>query len=112
MKKTMLTGLLVAICFLATAQKKYEPNWASIDSRPIPDWFEDAKFGIFIHWGLFSVPSWAPNNVSVYDKYSEWYWWRLTDPKSETYPYFNKFHKQVYGEDFKYQDFVKDFKAE
>lgn len=112
MKKTMLTGLFVAVCFLTIAQKKYEANWASIDSRPIPSWFEDAKFGIFIHWGLFSVPSWAPNNVSVYDKYSEWYWWRLTDPKSETHPYFNEFHKKVYGQDFKYQDFVKDFRAE
>lgn len=44
--------------------KKYEPTWESLDSRPIPSWFDDAKFGIFIHWGVFSVPSFG----------SEWFW--------------------------------------
>ena len=39
--------------------KKYEANWASLDSRPIPQWYKDAKFGIFIHWGVYSVPSWG-----------------------------------------------------
>ncbi len=37
----------------------YQPNWQSIDSRPIPEWYQDAKFGIFIHYGLYSVPSWG-----------------------------------------------------
>lgn len=46
---------------------KYEPNWKSIDSRPLPDWYDQAKFGIFIHWGVFSVPSFG----------SEWFWWVL-----------------------------------
>ena len=58
MKK--LTYLIV---FLAAtqvfAQKTYQDNWASIDARPVPTWFEDAKFGIFIHLGLFSVPAWV-----------------------------------------------------
>ena len=44
--------------------KRYAPNWDSIDSRPLPNWFDESKIGIFIHWGLFSVPS-----VS-----SEWFW--------------------------------------
>ena len=34
---------------------KYENNWESLNSRPVPEWFADAKFGIFIHWGLYSV---------------------------------------------------------
>ncbi|MBQ6865055.1 MAG: alpha-L-fucosidase, partial [Clostridia bacterium] len=38
---------------------KYESNWKSLDSRPVPQWFQDAKFGIFIHWGLYSVPGYA-----------------------------------------------------
>ena len=38
----------------------YQPTWESIDSRPVPGWFEDVKFGIFIHWGVYSVPAWAP----------------------------------------------------
>ena len=35
---------------------KYTPDWDSLDSRPIPDWFDDAKIGIFMHFGPFSVP--------------------------------------------------------
>jgi len=43
---------------------KYEPNWSSLDNRALPIWYDDAKFGIFIHWGVFSVPSFG----------SEWFW--------------------------------------
>lgn len=44
--------------------KQYSPDWESLDSRPLPSWYDDAKFGIFIHWGVFSVPSFG----------SEWFW--------------------------------------
>ncbi|HRR86289.1 MAG TPA: alpha-L-fucosidase, partial [Phycisphaerae bacterium] len=47
----------------------YEPTWESLDARPNPAWFNDAKFGIFIHWGVYAVPSWSPKG-----QYSEWYW--------------------------------------
>lgn len=99
----------------ATTAGKYQANWASIDSRPIPAWFEDAKFGIFIHWGLFSVPAWGPlpkDGASIYDCYAEWYWKRLLDSKSKVQPLFEDYHTRTYGKDFKYQDFVKDFKTE
>lgn len=43
---------------------KYYPRWDSLDKRPLPDWYDNAKFGIFIHWGIFSVPSFG----------SEWFW--------------------------------------
>jgi alpha-L-fucosidase len=109
-KLSLLAMILVAE--LAIAQKRYEPNWASIDSRPIPSWFEDAKFGIFIHWGLYSVPAWAPTDASIYEKYAEWYWWRLTDAKSSTHQHFRDFHTKMYGEGAKYQDFVKGFTCE
>ena len=98
-----------------TAQQKYEANWPSIDSRPIPQWFTDVKFGIFIHWGLYSVPAWGPlpsDGAGVYDCYAEWYWWKLTDKNNPVNPLFTAFHRKNYGEDFKYQDFVKDFKCE
>ena len=48
----------------------YEPTLASLRSHPVPDWFEDAKFGIFIHWGVYSVPA-----ICHKSTYSEWYWW-------------------------------------
>lgn len=49
--------------------KRYEPTWESLDTRPIPKWFDEAKFGIFIHWGVFSVPSYV----------DEWFWnyWKV-----------------------------------
>jgi len=43
-----------------TPPAKYDPDWKSLNRHPVPKWFEDAKLGIFIHWGLYSVPGWAP----------------------------------------------------
>lgn len=81
----------------------YQNNWDSLNARPVPAWFEDAKFGIFIHWGLYSVPAWAPKG-----KYAEWYGMHMLDKQGETC----QFHVENYGEAFQYADFVKDFKAE
>jgi len=90
-----------------------EPNWESIDRRPTPDWFQDCKFGIFIHWGVYSVPSFAPTEgVGIYARYAEWYWNRLTLAEQEGHEAFKAFHDRVYGPDFKYQDFAGQFKAE
>ena len=98
----------------------YEANWASLDKRPIPAWFTDAKFGIFIHWGVYAVPAWAPANedIGVYAKYAEWYWPRIngmTDPnpqKADVNKMFLEHHNKMYGPNFKYQDFAPMFKAE
>ena len=43
-------------------QNRYQPTWESIDQRPSPAWYTDSKFGIFIHWGVYSVPAYAPVN--------------------------------------------------
>jgi alpha-L-fucosidase len=82
---------------------QYEPHWESIDARPIPSWFDEAKFGIFIHWGLYSVPASAKKGT-----YAEWYWNALVRGDEETVA----FHNRVYGKDFPYQDFVPLFRAE
>lgn len=115
-KPSFAFGLLFITLFtVKTFAQTYQANWASIDSRPVPTWFEDAKFGIFIHWGLFSVPAWGPNlkdTVGIYERYAEWYWQSLTNKNRKSYPSFNRFHERSYGKDFKYQDFVKDFKCE
>ena len=107
--------LFMLVCMFATttfAQKTYTSDWESIDGRPIPQWFTDAKFGIFIHWGVYSVPAWGPlpkdGAEGIYECYSEHYWHRLVNNN----PLFVKHHNQVYGEGFKYPDFVKDFKCE
>lgn len=45
------------------AQGPYQPNWSSLMTAPVPDWFRKRKLGIFIHWGVYSVPA----------KFNEWY---------------------------------------
>jgi len=110
--KLLIVIFCAAVSVASFSQQKYEPEWESIDTRPIPSWFEDAKFGIFLHWGLYSVPAWGPTDGSIYEKYAEWYWRRVMQPESTVGKKFHEFHNSVYGERFKYQDFVSDFKAE
>jgi alpha-L-fucosidase len=81
----------------------YEATDASLGRHQAPDWFDDAKFGIFIHWGVYSVPAWAP----VGKEYAEWYWQHLDDPDDPTYAH----HARTYGEDFDYDAFIPRFTA-
>lgn len=92
----------------------YQPTWQSLNNRPIPQWFTNAKFGIFIHWGLYSVPSWATNsNADGFgSNYAEWYWERLNNTKLKIHKEFVDFHEKTYGPNFKYQDFAPLFKCE
>ena len=112
MKKIFIAFCCILLTQMSIAQK-YQPNWESIDSRPVPQWFEDVKFGIFIHWGVYAVPAWAPADadIGVYAKYAEWYWWRINE-NSEAGKLFREYHNRMYGEDFKYQDFAPEFKAQ
>lgn len=115
MKNHTLFLLFIAfqLSVLSPIKAQYQPNWESLDKRQTPAWFEDAKFGIFIHWGVFSVPSWATNsNADGFGSgYAEWYWQRLMNKKLKIHAEFTAFHKKNYG-DKSYQDFVQDFKAE
>eukprot|EP00823_Brevimastigomonas_motovehiculus_P009153 TRINITY_DN8811_c0_g1_i1.p1 TRINITY_DN8811_c0_g1~~TRINITY_DN8811_c0_g1_i1.p1 ORF type:complete len:459 (-),score=81.63 TRINITY_DN8811_c0_g1_i1:352-1728(-) len=98
----LLFAIVVHVCL--ASKLRYDPTWESLDQRPIPTWYQEAKFGIFIHWGVYSVPSFA----KVGD-YAEWYWHELTEkPLSDT----RAFHNRVYGEHFKYADFAPRFTAE
>lgn len=111
MKKSLTVILLIMIALGTFGQKRYEANWASLDTRPIPEWYENAKFGIFVHWGLYSVPAWAPNTGDVYSRYAEWYWHRI-NPEDKDGEAFRAYHTKMYGDKFKYQDFAGEFKAE
>ncbi|MFG2517878.1 alpha-L-fucosidase [Streptomyces sp. NPDC048527] len=81
----------------------YQPTDTSLSGHQAPYWFHSAKFGIFIHWGVYSVPAWAP----VGKQYAEWYWDQMQDPNNPTYAH----HKATYGEDFAYDDFIPMFTA-
>ncbi len=80
----------------------YENNWQSLNARPVPAWFGKAKFGIFIHWGLYSVPGYTAKG-----QYAEWY--RQQIPQAD-HPA-RVFHDRVYPGK-KYEDFVSGFTAE
>jgi len=113
MKRISCLGYFFVLSYCLLGQT-YQPTWESIDKRPIPEWFGDAKFGIFIHWGIYSVPSWAPANapIDVYAKYAEWYWHRISENPGPAADYFKAFHDSMYGKNFRYQDFAAQFKAE
>jgi len=78
--------------------KRYLPNWESLDTRPLPQWYDDAKFGIFIVWGVYSVPAYG----------NEWFWhnWKGGDPDVVN------FVKENYPPNFTYGDFAANFRAE
>ncbi len=90
---------------VTAAGNKYEANWASLDKRPTPQWYLDAKFGIFIHWGIYSVPAWGKVG-----EYAEWYWHHLPDHQPTNVWW--QFHRTNYGENFEYKEFAPRFRAE
>ncbi|WP_298263225.1 alpha-L-fucosidase [uncultured Lutibacter sp.] len=103
-KKLYYLVLLVLISTnINYAQQQIAPTWESINSRPYPEWFKDAKLGIFIHWGLYSVPSYGGK-----ESYGEWYLRGLQMKDSLR----TNFMKKNYGENFTYKDFAPLFKAE
>ena len=53
----MIFLTIVYICVCPSSQSKYTPDWNSLDSRPLPSWYDQSKIGIFIHWSVFSVPA-------------------------------------------------------
>jgi alpha-L-fucosidase len=99
-----LTVLLLSTCiapsFAQNKGEKYAENWLSINKHnEAAEWFKDAKFGIYFHWGVYSVPG-----------FSTWYPRNMFIPGMPDY----EFHKQKYGDPakFGYHNLVPLFKAE
>jgi len=84
----------------AILQGPFRADWESLQKFDAPDWYRDAKFGIFIHWGVYSVPAFG----------SEWYPRLMYQTGSPEF----KHHIATYGpqDKFGYKDFVPKFKAE
>ena len=78
----------------------YRDTWESLCEYPVPKWYRDAKFGVFIHWGVYSVPAydneWYPHHMYLKDHHV------------------NKHHRETYGppDKFGYTDFIPMFKGE
>ena len=97
----LLLFLMGTASYAGMAQQK-EPAYTGWDNleNAVPDWFRDAKFGIYFHWGVYAVPAYN----------SEWYSRGMYQPGSKS----NKYHVANYGapEKFGYKDFIPLFKAE
>jgi len=81
-------------------QGPYNDSWDSLSDIKVPEWYQKAKFGIFIHWGVYSVPAYS----------NEWYPRGMYMQGSKEY----KHHVETYGPHakFGYKDFIPMFKAE
>lgn len=115
----MLNGTqkIIALLLLTSALsvgsvsgQQYQADWTSLDKRVTPQWWSDAKFGIFVHWGPYAVPAYAPVNEEegVYEKYAEHYLTKLMQGKKS----YLAFQKKYFGETSTYDDFIPMFKAE
>ncbi len=105
--KKIITALGIS-CLMASSSmaqtientQKFEPTWESLQTYEVPAWWKNIKFGIYFHWGPYSVPA--------HD--TEWYshWMYCNGNK------INKYHKEKYGDlkDFGYKDFIPMFTAE
>ncbi|XP_056154535.1 tissue alpha-L-fucosidase-like isoform X1 [Lampris incognitus] len=80
---------------------RYTADWNSLDARPLPSWYDEAKFGIFIHWGVFSVPGFG----------SEWFWWHWQGQKPPD-PKCVRFMSDNYPPGFSYPEFAPQFHAQ
>lgn len=97
---------------------RYRANWESLKTHRVPAWFDNAKLGIFIHWGAYSVPAFAPpigelgtipeEEWFVANPYAEWYYNSVNVGRGPTYEH----HIKTYGKDFPYERFTEMWKAE
>ncbi len=99
----------------------FEPTIESVRTHEVPDWYMKAKLGIFVHWGLYSVPAWAPHGGDIGEvfqsgdmsewfrnnSYAEWYLNTLKFPDSPT----REYHDKHYGSNFSYDDFAAGFNS-
>ena len=116
MKKNCLI-LLAMVCFLQTnlkaQDKKYEPNWESLRTHVVPTWAEDVKFGIYAHWGVYSVTgawdykksNWGNYYITGYKGFYS------TNEKQEQHVLFENNVGKI-EDGIGYKDLAKQFKAE
>lgn len=94
MKLILLLFTILPICL-----GLYEPDWNSLDSRELPQWYDDAKIGIMIHWGVSTVPNFG----------DEWFWWHW---KEDWNPDYINYMRKNYKPDFSYQEFAPELTGE
>jgi alpha-L-fucosidase len=114
----VLFSLAIFLPLRAETPAHYEPTLESLNQHPLPEWYADAKLGIFIHWGLYSVPGWAPLvhpehdfesvDYITHNPYAEWYLNSMRLEGSPTQAY----HREHYGPNYDYYNFAPVFNKE
>lgn len=122
-KRRFFAFILLTIAWMcsqcaAQIPAAYQPTVESLDRHPLPGWYSGAKFGIFICWGPYSVPGWAPLSHPEHDfsspdfiknnPYAEWYYNVMRIDGTPTQAY----HREHFGADFNYYEFVPIFNRE
>jgi len=112
------TIVFAAFALGAPPRIHYEPTIESLNRHRLPEWYADAKLGIFIHWGLYSVPGWAPlvhpnhdfasTDYISHNPYAEWYLNSMRLEGSPTQAY----HREHYGATYDYYNFATAFNAQ
>lgn len=101
---------ITASCQLKEEKKTYQANWESLKKHQTPEWFLDAKFGIYCHWGPYSVPEYKN------EWYSHWMYVNKDNPEARNgeASHYYKHHVETYGtlDKFGYKDFIPMFTAE
>lgn len=103
MKRTFALILIICCLQVNSQPRQLDDSWETLRSRPYPQWFKDAKLGVFIHWGVYSVPSYGGA-----ESYAEWFLRGLQAGAQNRID----FMKKTYGEDFDYSCFIHLWKAE
>ncbi|MFC0537620.1 alpha-L-fucosidase [Pelagicoccus mobilis] len=101
---SVFVGLVVSTA-LSHGEERYEPEWESLKKHnAVPEWFADAKLGVYFHWGVYNVPGngneWYGRFMYEYDRRKKW--------GQDIYEY----HTKTYGRDVHYHDFVPQWKAD
>jgi alpha-L-fucosidase len=104
---TVLSILAAGICAADEPPVVYEPNWESLAGYPVPEWFDDAKFGIFIHWGGYSEFGYRKGDRGYAEHVPKMIY---ADPE-HYYPVLEKRYGACPPE-FGYKDLLQQFKAE
>src|SRR5882724_5915510 len=119
-----LSVVVLMLCLVTVAATqvqpppRYQATLESLNQHPLPQWYADAKLGIFVHWGLYSDPRWGPLVHAEQDftapdyiknnPYAEWYLNVMRIEGSPTQAY----HREHYGADYDYYNFAPTFDQE
>lgn len=121
MKKYHLNKILIVCLFVATflsaksqtktTEEKFQPTYESLQQYQVPEWYEDAKIGYWVHWGVYSVPAFVGDHAAEW--YGRWMYSNEVNGEKRGLATHNH-HVATYGDPavFGYKDFIPMFKAE